>query len=332
MNRKKLIVIAAVLLAAIFAGVILYDAFGKKEASSEFFAMDTVISVKLEGTGGEETVNRIRNMVEELDKKVLSRHSEGSEISLLNNGSAVGGKTAEYIKTLLEISARSGGKYDPALGRVSDLWDFNGEPRVPSGKELVEALAASGADKVAVKGDKVTAAPGAVVDLGSAGKGIALDEAKLLLDGTETKRAVISVGGSILLYGDGSFSVGIRDPEGASGRSIMTLETGEACVSTSGSYERCFEENGRAYHHILDPETGYPADSGLVSVTVVSESGILSDALSTACFVLGAEDGIRLAEEYGCEAVFVTAEHRVIATGGIKDSLKITGSGYSLAE
>lgn len=116
---------------------------------------------------------------------------------------------------------------------------------------------------------------GTVLDLGSVGKGIACDEVRGVLEKAKIKRAVVSVGGSILLYGDGEkFTVGIRDPfSESSAESFARLTLPACCVSTSGSYERYFERGGVHYHHILDPKTGYPAESGLVSVTVVCDDG-----------------------------------------------------------
>ena len=158
-----------------------------------------------------------------------------------------------------------------------------------------------------------------------------LDEIKGILDSSGIKEAVISAGGSILVYGSRDFTVGIKDPEGGSGY-IAVLTVPQSCVSTSGSYERFFEADGKRYHHILDPKTGYPADNGLISVTVISQSGILSDALSTACFVCGIEDGMALAEEYGCEAVFIDNNHRIYVTEGIRDSIEITDGAYGFAD
>ena len=132
-----------------------------------------------------------------------------------------------------------------------------------------------------------------------------------------------------LLYGEGDFTVGIRDPKGNSS-SIISIKTESTCVSTSGSYEQQFEANGKNYHHILDPETGYPVDNGLLSVTIVSDSGILSDALSTACFVLGYEKGKALAETYGCGIIFVTEDKKVYAENGAENYIEITDNEYTL--
>ena len=171
-----------------------------------------------------------------------------------------------------------------------------------------------------------------VLDLGSVGKGIACDEVRGVLENSKIKRAVVSVGGSILLYGEGEkFTVGIRDPfSESSTESFAVLTLPATCVSTSGSYERYFDRDGVRYHHILDPKTGYPAESGLVSVTVVCSDGFMSDALSTACFVLGYEKSLPLLEKYGAQAVFVFNDRSVRVTGSLADSFKLEKDGFKL--
>ena len=121
--------------------------------------------------------------------------------------------------------------------------------------------------------------------------------------------------------------MGIRNPETGNGEAAV-LSLDGCFVSTSGSYERFFEKDGRRYHHILDPETGYPAENGLVSVTVVAESGILSDALSTACFVLGPVEGMKLALDYGCEAVFIDSDGGITVSEGLADRITVTDDNF----
>ena len=174
------------------------------------------------------------------------------------------------------------------------------------------------------------------LDLGAVGKGIACDEVRRYLDrepaGT-VKGAVVSVGGSILTYGtkpDGSpWTVAIRDPRADEGEVMGVISTDRnAVISTSGDYEKYFEEKGKRYHHILDPRTGYPAQSGLMSVTVVSENGLLSDGLSTACFVLGKEKGLKLLEKYEAEGIFIDTDKNVTVTEGIRDCFEICNDDY----
>ena len=173
------------------------------------------------------------------------------------------------------------------------------------------------------------------LDLGAVGKGIACDVAQnYLKQQKEVSGAVIAVGGSILLYGskaDGTnWNVAVQNPRGKDGEAMGVLSlSGTTNVSTSGDYEKYFMQNGKRYHHILDPSTGYPAESSLISVTVVSDNGLLSDGLSTACFVLGKEKGERLLETYGAEGVFIDQNKKVTVTKGLKDKFTILNEEYS---
>lgn len=328
----KKILIALAVVAAVAAAAIFFAS--SNEVKREFFAMDTFVSAKVKGFAAKDAAGGISTLVRELDSKQLSRYTSGSEISRINSEAetVLSDEMRDYITELLEVGKMSGGKFDIALGAVSDLWSFNDSPRVPSTDELTEALSRSGSDKLSLSGNTLTRADGCIIDLGSAGKGIALDKVKSYLSDKKISSAVVSVGGSVLLYGKGSFNVGVRDPWGEAGRSVMTVKLGAGCVSTSGSYERCFEQGGKRYHHILDPDTGLPVENGLVSVTVISDSGLLSDALSTACFVLGAEGGAKLAAKYGCEAIFITEDKKVICTDGIKPNVTVHADGYTVVE
>lgn len=328
---KKILIALAVVAAAAAAAIFFASS---NEVKREFFAMDTFVSAKVKGFAAEDTADGISSLVRELDSKQLSRYTSGSEISRINSEAetVLSDEMRDYITELLEVGKMSGGKFDIALGAVSDLWSFNDSPRVPSTDELTEALSHSGSEKLSLSGNTLTRADGCIVDLGSVGKGIALDKVKSYLSDKKISSAVVSVGGSVLLYGKGSFNVGVRDPWGDAGRSVMTVKLGAGCVSTSGSYERCFEQGGKRYHHILDPDTGLPVENGLVSVTVISDSGLLSDALSTACFVLGTEGGAKLAAKYGCEAIFITEDKKVICTDGIKPNVTVLADGYTVVE
>ena len=173
------------------------------------------------------------------------------------------------------------------------------------------------------------------IDLGAVGKGIACDVAQnYLKKQKEVSGAVIAVGGSILLYGtktDGTnWNVAVQNPRGQDGEAMGVLSlSGTTNVSTSGDYEKYFMQDGKRYHHILDPSTGYPAESGLISVTVVSDNGLLSDGLSTACFVLGKEKGQKLLETYGAEGIFIDQNKKVTVTKGLKDKFTILDEEYS---
>lgn len=165
------------------------------------------------------------------------------------------------------------------------------------------------------------------------GKGAACDAAVAAYEESGVNRAVVSVGGSVGVYGEKPggqpWTIALRDPDTEG--SLGTLSLASGFLSTSGSYEKQFTEDGVTYHHLLDPGTGYPAESGLLSVTVWSGSGTLSDALSTACFVLGLEDSLPVLEQFDSEAVFITEDHQIYVTEGLADAFFLKGEGYTLA-
>lgn len=327
---KKAVGIITALVIALLGAFIIYDATLNKTVSKSFFAMNTLVSAEVTGISAKDDCREIEKTVSELDTQTLSRTSENSEIFRINKngGGEISGKTAGYFSALLDVCEKSGGAFDFTLGGVSDLWKFGSNPVIPDEMLLSDAVFHSGYKKISLDGNSVSFPDNLIVDFGASGKGIALDEIKNHLETSKAKRAVVAVGGSVLLYGDGDFTVGIRNPEGNSGSYIAKLKTDACCVSTSGSYEQSFEQNGRIYHHILDPKTGYPSDNEVMSVTIVSDSGLLSDALSTACFVLGVEKGFELADEYGAKAVFITKDKKIIPSDGLE--LEITDNGYTL--
>lgn len=305
--------------------------------SATDIGMGTVINQTVYTVGEDETGN-ITELVKRLEEDTLSWRISGSEVALLNTSALdssvhLSEELWEELLLLREVSVQSGGAFDFTLGALTRLWNIdaqasfdNGEIRIPTEEEISEALERSGYEKILLKDGCITLKDGVQLDLGAAGKGIACDRIGDYLKGTDVSGAVISVGGSIVTYGekpDGSpWQVGIVNPEDTS-RLLGTLSlTGEWYISTSGDYERYIESGGIRYHHILDPESGYPAESGLRSVTVVCDSGILSDALSTACFVLGWEEGMKLAARFDAETVFVDREGNIHLSEGMKDIFK----------
>lgn len=328
---KKAVVAAVTVLTALLAVFVFYDGVLNKTSEADFFSMSTYVSAKVTGYESDLCTAEIQEIVENLDTGILSRTSRDSLVSSLNKngGGELDIQTAAYFSLLLDVCKQSGGAFDFTLGAVSDLWNFGSDPSIPDEKAVAEALSHSGYEKISLSGSTLSLQDkAAVLDFGASGKGIALDSVKAYLETRDIKNAVVSVGGSTLLFGDREFTVGIRNPEGNAGSYIAKLNMGEGCVSSSGSYEQFFEENGKRYHHILNPETGYPVDNGLVGVTIVSESGLLSDALSTACFVLGIEKGSALAAEYGCTAIFVTEDKKIYVEGNA-DIVEITDETYS---
>lgn len=351
-----------------------------QEYSKTDFVMSTVLSEKIYGT--KNVTQDIKEELDKLEKDQLSWREDHSVVSKINADAQKGIKTkldsdmTSWVEDSLELAKRSNGAFDPTIGRLTRLWNIEGDnPKVPSKQEIKNTLEDTGYTKIHLEkvesqntantkknvdkdikdntaknketsedtstntntnesvssiyiGDKCT------LDLGAVGKGIACDVVQdYLKKQKEVSGAVIAVGGSILLYGskaDGSdWNVAVQNPRGQDGEAMGVLSlSGTTNVSTSGDYEKYFMQDGKRYHHILDPSTGYPADSGLISVTIVSDSGLLSDGLSTACFVLGKEKGQKLLETYGAEGIFIDQNKKVTVTKGLKDKFTILNEEY----
>lgn len=310
------------------------------------FAMGTVIAQNMYG-GDEDIAEEILNVITELEQ-TISWRIDGTEVNQINDAAGKGQevpvseKLAGWLLDCLEVYHVSGGKLDVTVGPVARLWDIGGDnPRIPEEQELADAFEKVGADYLSVEKDKVLfSTEGGQLDLGAVGKGIGCDEIyDYILTNYPELNGTFSVGGSVLIYGkkpDGKpWKIGIRDPRGEEGEYMGSLtfackEGGRINVSTSGDYEKYFEEDGVRYHHILDPATGAPAESDLISVTTISESGFLSDALSTACFVAGEEEALKLCDHFGAEAVFIRKDGKVVLTEGAEAYFELINKEYTL--
>lgn len=332
-NKKSFI--AIILCAVIVLGIVSYDFLsGRSSCEKTSVAMGTVVTVKLFGFGAEKDLDKIETEINGLENSVLSWRKEGSDVYRINEGAgspvSVSPDAVKIIGQCIDISDDCNGVFDISVGRVTKLWDFGGEnQRLPSDSEIKSALADVGYRNVSVSGNAVQIKKGQSLDLGAVGKGFACDKIRELLDKGSTKSAVISVGGSLLIYGNKTFSVGIVNPDNDK-QSMGTLKLKNTCVSTSGNYEKYFEQDGKRYHHILNATTGYPAASEFKSVTVVSESGLLSDALSTVCYIVGYRKSIEILKKYDAEAVFIFNNNAVKVTDGISDKFTVTDDGYTL--
>lgn len=332
-NKKSLI--AIILCAVIVFGIVSYDFIsGNSSHEKTTVAMGTVVTAKLFGFGTESVLESIEDEINGLETSVLSWRKEGSDIYRINEGAgtsvSVSPDTATIIGQCIELSEDCDGVFDITIGKVTQLWDFGGEnQRLPESEEIKTALADVGYKSITVSGKAVRINEGQALDLGAVGKGFACDKIKELLSKGKTKSAVISVGGSLLLYGNKTFSVGIVNPDNDQ-QSMGTLKLKDVCVSTSGNYEKYFEQDGKRYHHILNATTGYPAASEFKSVTVVCQSGLLSDALSTICYISGYRKSIELLEKYEAEAVFIFDNNAVKVTDGLSGKFEITDDSFTL--
>lgn len=333
LNKKSLI--AVILCAVIVFGIVSYDFIsGRSSCEKTSVAMGTVVTVKLFGFGAKNDLDKIETEINGLENSVLSWRKEGSDVYRINKGSgtqvSVSPDTVKIIGQCIDISDDCGGVFDITIGNVTKLWNFGGNnQRLPSDDEIKTALGSVGYKNVSISGNAVQIKKGQSLDLGAVGKGFVCDKIKELLDKGRTKSAVVSVGGSLLIYGNRTFSVGIVNPDNDK-QSMGTLKLKDTCVSTSGNYEKYFEQDGKRYHHILNATTGYPATSEFKSVTVVCESGLISDALSTVCYIAGYRKSVEILKKFDAEAVFIFNNNAVRVTDGLSGKFTVTDDSYTL--
>lgn len=299
-----------------------------EEYSKTVFAMDTVMDLKIYSSNGDGIMERAENEIKRIES-LLDRGNEKSEIYKINQNKSgvISEETAEIITDALSVSKETDGAFDITIAPVIDLWGFYGNNfRVPSDSEIKTALENVGYEKVQLDGNNVSVPAHALIDLGGIGKGYASDMLARLLWANNVQSAIISLGGNVQTIGkkpDGSlWTVGVADPRDTS-RHIGKLKISDKAVVTSGGYQRYFEQDGAIYHHIINPDTGKSAESGLSSVTIIADSGTRADGLSTALFVMGLEKSIELwRRSNDFDAIFVDDNGKVFITEGIKDSFE----------
>ena len=305
-------------------------------ASAQIFAMDTVMDLTL--YGDEALLREVTDRIYALEH-LLSVTEEQSELARLNRGETVtlSEDTRTLLREALSLCAATDGALDVSIYPVLRAWGFTtGDYAVPSPGTLAALLQSVDYRRVLPAEDGTLTLPeGMEIDLGSVAKGYTAEILADFLRQQGVASALLNLGGNVQTVGrkpDGSFwRIAIRDP--FTGGYLGIIQAEDQAVVTSGGYERYFEQDGKTYWHILDPKTGAPAESGLVSVTVVSDSGLLCDGLSTALFVLGPDRAAafwRERADHGLgdfEAVFVEADGSVSVTAGLADRFSLTDGG-----
>ncbi len=333
-------------MALLFTGLLCACTRAPKTITQNAVSMGSVVTVKAYGDK-EETLQTaadcVLSEIAALDENVLSKTLDSSELYQLNHEAHTTGVkvSTELFQALSEtkaIYAYSGGKAALASGALTSLWGMDtDEFRVPSADEIERARALCSDDTVTLSDDGfVSFAEGQQLNLGSVGKGLACDKAVQVLRengfGSSVTGAVVSVGGSVATLGEPEkgkqWTVGVRNPFGNANDYFATLSVGDAFLSTSGTYEKQFTADSKTYHHLLDLTTGYPAETTLCSVTVLAQTGLQSDALSTLCFLLGEEASGEVLELYSAEAIFVYQDKTVSVTDGLQSAFRLTDESF----
>lgn len=326
-NRKRLIsMIAAVFLTFLLVlSVVVISERSKSFDITEksIIAMGTVVTEKVYSEKPSAAIKDIGNIINGLEN-TISWRKEDSAVGILNKEGKVQDKyLGKVIYDMQALSRLTEGKFDLTIGAVSRLWNIGEEnERIPTEEEIRNALKTVGTDKVQAQGYTLRVDEGTLVDFGAIGKGFACDLIYNYLLNTDINGTVVSVGGSIVAYGDynqkgDKWRIAVSHPRDDK-KYLGVISLDEGFVSTSGDYERYFEKDGKRYHHILDATTGYPSESGLISVTVVAESGVMSDALSTACLLAGEKKAIEILEGAGASAILVDEKLNITTVGEIE--------------
>lgn len=310
-------------------------------ATQDVFAMDTFMTLTGYGEKADEAVSAA---VEEINRinSLFSVGDENSEISILNKSGSIHASedTVYVLKEALSLYDSTDGAFDITIYPLMELWGFTtGEYRVPAAEEIQSGLNYVNASKIQLDetADILSIGDGQGVDFGAIAKGYTSDRIMDIFEKYGLVSGMVSLGGNVQCYSgkiDGTpWNCGIQDPDEPDSI-LCVVSVKDKAVITSGSYERFFidKETDTTWHHIIDPSTGYPADSGLSSVTIISDRGILADGLSTSIFIMGLEQGIRYwqADSDSFDMILVTKDREIYVTEGISDSVSCDYSFHTI--
>lgn len=299
------------------------------------YAMNTVIEQKWYGESADTVYTGMETKIREIES-ALSLHLSQSEIAAINENAGVqpvevSQRTFDLLQRAKELSEQSDGAFDITIAPVVELWGITSDhPHVPTDEELAQAMALMGLEDLVMDEEACTAyltRPGMAIDLGGIAKGWTADQLREYARELGAERGYVSLGGNLMIIGerpDGDpFKFGLRDPQGDASTYLGTVTLEDGCtMATTGGYERYFEEDGIRYHHVLDPRTGYPADSDLLSVAVISKDGTLADYLSTTLFVQGLEAAKAAAGSEDYALVMVDQENNVWISGSLRGNFE----------
>lgn len=340
MKRIRKFIIIALSFTMLFITSCSFSDNENKTISKDTFMLDTLINVTIYGSDDEALIDKAFEKVNDLEN-ILSVYKENSELYNIKldagiKGTKVSDETMNIIEKSLDFYHKTNKAYDITLGPLIELWDKCRETEtLPDEETIKEFLHLVNSDKIKIdkKNNIVTLEEGMFLDLGASAKGYIADVLKTYLKENGVKNAIINLGGNINIIGSKldstDFNIGIRDPNSDAGSYLGVLSVSDTSIVTSGDYERYFEKDGKRYHHIIDPSTGYPVENDLRSVTIVSENSLNADILSTSVFLLGLEEGMEFIENMNAvEAIFVTKDKNVYVTKGLKDKFKLTNEEY----
>ena len=331
-NGLLLLTAVILLIGAVIAGNIIT---GRNTPTvSTAFIMDTVVEQKLYGKQAEQAAQEIEQRLREYEKR-CSMYLSGSEIDKINQNAGKGTvevseNTAKMIARAKELCEESRGLFDITIAPLTQLWGITGDhPQVPSEQEIEQARKLVDYRDIIIEGNRVgLRREGQSMDLGAVAKGAACDIVREVAEQYQITCGYVSIGGNLIVLEEtppgkeNSYRFGIRDPQGTEAEYFATVSLNGKTMATTGTYERWFEQDGKCYHHILDPRTGYPAESDLISVSVISENGLLADCLSTTLFLEGKQAALSKMQEEEYQLVIVDKEGTVFYSPSLEQSFE----------
>ena len=310
------------------------------------YILGTLIEITLYDNQDVKIIDEAFDRIKDIENKMTINSENPSQITRLNDAS--GSHEVELSEDTFYVlekgkyySQLSEGEFDITIGPIVKLWNIGTEyAAIPDPKILAESLKLVDYNKLSLNSEKHTAkleTSGMKVDLGAIAKGYAADEVASILRSHGVKHAIINLGGNILAVGaninGNPWKIGIQNPFNPRGDYLGIAKVDNKTVVTSGIYERYFEQDGKRYHHIIEPKTGYPADNGIAGVSIITDKSIDGDGLSTSIFLLGLDKGMKLIESLdNTEAVFITTDKKVYITKGLKDIFTLTQKEYTLMD
>lgn len=320
----------------------------KEPFSEEQFLLGTYIKIRVYDEGKEAVLKKAFARIKELGDKITV-NQKGSEVDEINQQAGIKPvKVSDDIYPLLkrayEYSEDSQGGFDMAIGPITQLWHIGfDDARKPSQQEIDQALKLVDYRKVKLNDEDKTVfleEKGMQLDLGAIAKGFITDEVVKVLREDDVTTAVVDLGGNIYVLGHSprgekeDWNVGIQDPNNARNTVIGTIKESNKTVVTSGIYERFLKVDGKTYHHLFDPRTGYPFENDIAGVTIITKKSIDGDGLSTAVFAMGVKKGLEYAENLeNVDTIFVTKEDKVYVSKDIEKTFELgKESGYTMGD
>ena len=315
--------------------------------SNTYYNLGTINEITLYNISkkdGDRILEKCSSILTDIDDKMSSQITS-SEISKINENAGkdyvkVSEDTFKVIKESLKFSKMSNNTFDISIGPIIDLWGIGTEnARVPSKDEIESKLSLVNYEYIMLDESNTSvklAKENMKIDLGGIAKGYAADKIYEYLKEEKLESALINLGGNIYVLGSKEdnqpFSIGIQDPTQPRGNSIGNIKVSDKSVVTSGIYERYLKKDDKVYHHMLNPNNGYPFDNELSSVTIVSDQSMVCDALSTTVFGLGVEKGLELVESLDdVDAIFITKNKKIYLSSNLKDKFNLTDTSFTIS-